>query len=173
MDSATDLICLSYCSRAAFGGAADCVSPEINRILVQSRRNNRTREIGGVLHYGEGFFFQYLEGPADAVDRLYAAICRDDRHYEVSRLTRRAIRARRFSGWSMKFVALERVVDQVIRRHGLEEFDPYRFTPALIDDLVVSFTCAPEAAPDDDLPGAPPAGTARGLLTRLFNGLFY
>jgi len=150
MDLPDDLICLSYCSTAAFdtrprhGG----VSPEVSRILVQSRRNNSRRGVGGVLHFGNGYFFQYLEGPTDIVDCLYAAICRDPRHYEVRRLTRRPIRQRRFERWSMKFVAIERIVDQVMQRHGLREFDPYGFTPALIDDLVVSFIQVEECAPD-------------------------
>lgn len=153
MDSSTDLICLSYCSTATFASALRGygVDPEVNRILVHSRRNNRARGIGGVLHFGNGYFFQYLEGPADAVDCLYARICRDHRHHDVRRLTRRSIKSRRFEQWSMKFVAIERIVDQVLQRHELEKFDPYQFTPALIDDLVMSCIHG-----EDDAPHAQP-----------------
>lgn len=49
----------------------------------------------------------------------------------------------------MKFVAIEHVVGEVLARHDMAEFDPYQFTPALIDDLVVSCIQA-----DDDAPGA-------------------
>lgn len=169
MDSANELISLSYCSTATFrAGRGDFgVDPEVSRILVHSRRNNRRRRLGGVLHFGNGCFFQYLEGPADEVDRLYATICRDERHRDVRRLTRRPIRARRFEDWTMKFVAIERVVQQVLERHGMRQFDPYRFTPAIIDDLVVSFT----QAPDQELPSSAEAAGARprrGLLARLF-----
>lgn len=150
MDSSTDLICLSYCSTASFPGAPRGygVDPEVTRILVHSRRNNKRRNVGGVLHFGEGYFFQYLEGPADEVDGLYAKICRDPRHHDVRRLTRRPIRSRRFENWSMKFVAIERVVDEVLKRHGMQGFDPYRFTAALIDDLVVSCIHGDDDAPD-------------------------
>lgn len=150
MDSARDLLGLSYGSRATFksGRSRVGVDPEVSRILIRSRRNNRRLEIGGVLHFGNGCFFQYIEGPADEVDALYARICRDPRHTEVRRLTRRPIPRRRFSDWSMKFVAIERVVEGVMQRHGLERFDPYQFTPAIVDDLVMSCLAQPEDAPD-------------------------
>jgi len=150
MDASSDLICMTYCSTASFPRAQHSygVDPEVSRILVHSRRNNRRCQIGGVLHFGEGYFFQYLEGPADTVDGLYARICRDQRHREVRRLTRRPIRSRRFESWSMKFVAIERVVGEVLARHGMADFDPYQFTPALIDDLVVSCIQADDDAPD-------------------------
>src|SRR6056297_1735070 len=124
MDSSTDLICLSYCSTASFALAPRGfgVDPEVTRILIHSRRNNKRRSVGGVLHFGSGYFFQYLEGPADVVDGLYAKICRDSRHHKVRRLTRRPIRRRRFERWSMKFVAIERVVDEVLHRHDMQEF---------------------------------------------------
>ena len=157
MDSSTDLICLSYCSTASFDHAPRGfgVDPQVNSILVHSRRNNKLREIGGVLHFRDGYFFQYLEGPADAVDGLYARICRDGRHHDVQRLTRRPIRARRFEDWSMKFVAIEQVVSEVLARHGMKTFDPYQFTPALIDDLVISCIQA-----EDDAPGTQPDESA-------------
>lgn len=150
MDSSNDLICLSYCSTASFSTTTRGlgIDPEVNRILLHSRRNNKQRDVGGVLHFGNGYFFQYLEGPADTVDGLYARICRDDRHHDVRRLTRRTIRTRRFENWSMKFVAIERIVGKVLERHDMKKFDPYCFTPALIDDLVVSCIHGDDDAPD-------------------------
>jgi len=171
MESSADLICLTYCSTSSFPANSGSygVHPEVNRILVHSRRNNRKREIGGVLHFGDGRFFQYLEGPADDVDRLYATICRDERHQNVQRLTRRPIRTRRFADWSMKFVAIERLVDEVLRRHGMDEFDPYQFTPAIIDDLVVTCTRSPDDAPEAVEAAEPtPPPRRRGLFARLF-----
>ena len=49
MDSSTDLICLSYCSTASFASAPRGfgVDPEVTRILVHSRRNNKRRNVGG------------------------------------------------------------------------------------------------------------------------------
>lgn len=170
MDAASELIALSYCSTVNFeyrkGDSG--VDLEVARILMISRRNNHRQQIGGVLHFGNGFFFQYLEGPAAAIDRSYAKICQDSRHVNVQMLAREALQARRFDGWAMKFVAIERVVQQVLSRHGMTSFDPYRFTPAIIDDLVVSFT----QAQDQQLPAestTQPEGPKRGLLARLFS----
>lgn len=170
MDSPTDLICLSYCSTASFDHAPRGygVGPEVSRILVHSRRNNRRHHVGGVLHFGQGYFFQYLEGPADTVDGLYARICRDQRHHDVQRLTRRPIRSRRFENWSMKFVAVERVVDDVLKRHDLACFDPYRFTPALIDDLVTTCIHGDDDAPDARVDAEPRARRGSGFWSRLF-----
>lgn len=154
MQSGSDLIGLSYCSTAAFKGAAQGygVHEEVQRILVESRRNNTSSDVSGVLHFADGRFFQYLEGPADRVDALYAKICRDDRHTNVRRLTRRPLPRRRFGGLPMKYVSVERPIERVLQRHGLECFDPDRFTPALIEDLVMNSIpereCAPQADPE-------------------------
>jgi len=157
MQTGEELISLSYCSRASFAVAPRSygVHPEVNRILVHSRRYNRSAGIGGVLHFGDGCFFQYLEGSADHIDGLFARICRDSRHHDVERLTRRPIGSRRFDAWSMKFVAIERVIEELLRRHDLDRFDPYQFTPAIIDDVVMtciqSAEAAPGATPEDGL----------------------
>ncbi|MGB0513739.1 MAG: BLUF domain-containing protein [Wenzhouxiangellaceae bacterium] len=150
MDSPGDLICLSYGSRASFEqhDGPDGIHPEINRILTTARRLNSQLAVTGVLYYGGGCFFQYLEGPADNVDRLYASICRDQRHHDVERLTRRSIGKRRYPEWSMKFVGLERLVSEILRRHGIKTFDPFQFTPAIVDDLVLTCTKAPDHTPE-------------------------
>jgi len=165
MDSSADLICLSYCSRASFAedSRASGIQNEVKHILLTARRVNRKLNITGVLYFGEGLFFQYLEGPADNIDRLYAAICRDNRHHDVQRLTRRPVGIRRYSGWSMKYVGLERLVCTILQRHGIEKFDPYQFTPAIVDDLVVTCTTAPEHAPEAELDFLP---KRRGFLSR-------
>ncbi|NKI34944.1 BLUF domain-containing protein [Wenzhouxiangella sp. XN79A] len=171
MHNGSDLIGLSYCSTAAFKCAERSlgVHAEVQRILVDSRRNNCRHGISGVLHFADGRFFQYLEGPADRVDALYARICRDARHSDVRRLTRRPLPRRRFDGLAMKFVSLERPIERVLERHGLQRFDPDRFTPALIEDLVMSSIpereCAPEARPETP-PGRPGGSFWQRLLRR-------
>jgi hypothetical protein len=172
MDSPDELICLSYCSTAAFEAAPQSfgVDPEVIRILIESRRFNRQHQIGGVLQFGNGYFFQYLEGPTDVVDRLYARICRDGRHRDVRRLTRRPVGSRRFEYWSMKFVAIDRVVGEVLRRHDLPRFDPYEFTPAIIDDMVVSCIHPPDEAPEADPDPQAHARSRKSLWRRLVGG---
>lgn len=167
MDSGHELIGLSYCSVAAFSVPPKRlgIPAEVVSILTESRRNNGVREVSGLLHFADGRFFQYLEGPADHVDALYARICRDDRHREVRRLTRRPLPRRRFIGLPMKYVALERPIEQVLAHHGLDRFQPDRFTPALIEDLVAHAIPERESAPEADPDG--PASRSGSLLSKL------
>ena len=126
-----------------------------------------------MLYYGDGCFLQYLEGPRDLVEPLAEEIERDPRHRDYKVLRKQAVAARRFFDWSMKLVALEGVVETLLRRHELAEFDPYLFDDAIIDELLRLFTEAEPAQPGD---GDSPAATAaepvapgwRERLRRLF-----
>ncbi|GAB4186718.1 MAG: hypothetical protein Tsb002_11430 [Wenzhouxiangellaceae bacterium] len=160
------LIGLAYCSTASFASGKDRqgVDPELSRILILSRRNNRQREIGGVLHFGNGYFFQYLEGNMDQVDALYGRICRDNRHTEVVQLVRRPLSSRLFADWSMKFVAIEEVIERVLRKHGKHDFNPYHFTPEVIDDLLTA------CVHGDDVGDALIAGSAQPSAKKATSG---
>lgn len=148
-----ELIRLSYCStssRRSHGGTAS--DNEIPRILRASRTNNPPLKLGGVLHYGNGYFFQVLEGPAAAVDALYETIRQDPRHTEVQTLERVPVSKRRFPDWSMKYVPFEEDINRVLARHKLEAFDPYQFGPAVIEELITVLVGAqgPDRATDPD-----------------------
>ena len=58
----SSLIRLIYVSRANFEPAKESggIEPTVARILMQSRRNNPKEQIGGVLYFGDGYFFQCL-----------------------------------------------------------------------------------------------------------------
>ena len=149
-----DLVRLSYCStsqrRDRGGGTAS--DTEIPRILRACRNNNPKLQIGGVLHYGNGYFFQVLEGPEAAVDHLYRTIGDDPRHTDVRTLERTRVPQRRFPDWSMKYVPFEDDVTRVLKRHGLDEFNPYRFGPEVIEAMVALLVgaAALEQQPDQD-----------------------
>lgn len=149
-----DLIRLSYCSTSQWRGqgggtAADTEAPRILRVC---RTNNPKLRIGGVLHYGNGYFFQVLEGPAAAVDHLYQTIGQDIRHADVTTLERKPVSSRRFPDWSMKYVPFEDEVNRVLARHKLKEFTPYRFGSEVIEAMVTTLVGAPapEQQPDQD-----------------------
>lgn len=76
-------------------------------LLDVSRRNNRQRDITGILLYRGGNFLQVLEGPEREVDALYQTITKDERHSGVLLIARRAIETRDFPDWEMSFVNLE------------------------------------------------------------------
>lgn len=88
---------LIYLSQATvpFGEA------ELARLLVQSRQYNAAHELTGILLYGNGQFLQVLEGEAETVHSLYARICQDSRHRDVTTYSDKPIRARAFPDWHM------------------------------------------------------------------------
>lgn len=129
---------LVYISRAAFASSRQGlgVEPEVGRILVQSRLNNPRRGLVGALYYGDGCFFQCLEGPSASIDVLYAQLLADPRHRDLKVLYRRSIGKPSFSEWAMKYVPGAREVRALLKKHGMRRFDPYRFGPEAIGDMV-------------------------------------
>ena len=129
---------LVYASRANFAAGADnaTVNADVARILMQSRRNNPANGLVGALYFADGCFFQCLEGPAEAVNALYARLHDDPRHRELKVLSRAVVERPSFAGWSMKFVPNASAVRGVMREHGLTTFDPYQFPPAALADMV-------------------------------------
>jgi hypothetical protein len=92
---------LVYCSRAAPGVDDAAVA----RILAASRRNNPRQGITGLLVFGSGIFFQWLEGPRDSVTRLMGHLLRDSRHDTIVRLSEsEEPRERVFPDWDMELV---------------------------------------------------------------------
>ena len=137
----SNLIRLVYVSRSSFEAAKDFsgIEPTVARILMQSRKNNPKQKIGGVLYYGNGFFFQCLEGYSDTVNALTSKIMKDDRHVDVQILKVNQIEDRLFKNWSMKYIPLEKDVVNVLKRHQVKEFNPYEFNDELIDEFVSLF----------------------------------
>ena len=149
-----DLVRLTYASTSSTreSGGGTAIDPEISRILRACKVNNPRLRVGGVLHYGHGFFLQVLEGPRAGVEALFRRIARDPRHRDVQTLECRSVDARRFPDWSMKYVPLESDVGRVLRRNRLPAFDPYSFDAATIEDLigVLVGSNAPNQDPDQD-----------------------
>ena len=80
---------------------------EVQRLREVSVRNNQREQITGILIEVKGIFFQVMEGPGEAVDRLYDRISRDDRHTEMLLLSSvDSLDTRMFPDWAMKTVQL-------------------------------------------------------------------
>lgn len=125
----SDLVQIVYISRSTFKPlpAARGIEPTVARILVQSRINNPRRGLVGALYFGDGCFFQCLEGRSEDVDRLYAALLEDPRHTDLKVLSRRSIEKTQFDSWSMKYVPLDAQMKELLAQRALTSFDPYRF----------------------------------------------
>lgn len=126
----SELISVLYISRATFKPAPSDqgIEPHVGRILQRSRSNNAERGIGGVLFYGDGYFFQCLEGEAAAVRELMAVIRQDERHTDVKVVADRVIEQRDFGDWSMKYTSVNQAVKRFLDAQGFSAFNPFQFS---------------------------------------------
>jgi hypothetical protein len=97
----TLLFNLVYCSRACAG----VEKAQVDDIITTSRRRNAVLGITGLLVFGGGVFFQWLEGPRAEVLDLMKLIEADPRHETVVVLnTSEEVRERVFPSWDMELV---------------------------------------------------------------------
>lgn len=144
---------ITYVSRSTFKPFKQKtgIEPNVARILSESRRNNIRRNLVGVLYYGDGCFFQCLEGSADNIDELLESLHRDTRHGELEILSRSSIQQLSFDDWNMKYVSIDAQVQQLLTKNGLKRFDPYQFSPEMIRQLVDMFYQMPEPVSPSDV----------------------
>jgi hypothetical protein len=74
----------------------------LSQILLTARRNNANAHVTGCLICRGDLYLQLLEGPDEAVARLYDSILEDDRHLDVTRRLHRPTETRLFDGWAMR-----------------------------------------------------------------------
>ena len=95
---------LAYCSRASAG----VDEATVGQIAQAAQRWNPAHGITGLLVFGGGLFFQWLEGPREALLRLLAALQRDARHADLVLLGEaEEARERMFPDWAMERVAAD------------------------------------------------------------------
>jgi hypothetical protein len=133
------LVRLLYASRAAAPITGDALAA----ILRQCKANNPQHGITGVLCCTQQLFVQVLEGGRPAVNRLYNRIAADPRHRDVELLSYEQIGERRFAGWSMGQVNLNRLNPGMLLKYSATtELDPFAMTGqaslALLDELVAT-----------------------------------
>ncbi len=76
---------------------------DLHAMLVRARDFNREVGVSGVLFHHDGRFFQYFEGPEDAVARVRDRILRSPLHHSIRILMDGPIEERAFSDWYMGF----------------------------------------------------------------------
>lgn len=133
------LVRLMYASRAV--PALD--QEELVTILRQSKANNPTTGVTGVLCFSGGIFLQVLEGGRSAVNRLYNRIVADPRHTEVELLLYEEIGERRFASWSMGQVNMARLNPSLLLKYSATAaLDPFavsgKVSLALFEELVAT-----------------------------------
>jgi hypothetical protein len=106
---------LVYCSRATAGVDDSAVE----RIVASARRRNPLLGLTGMLVFGSGVFFQWLEGPREGIMRLMALLRADPRHENIVVLTETdAAGERVFPDWDMELVTGEHIRDVLLDAIG-------------------------------------------------------
>jgi hypothetical protein len=108
----TPMITLMYCSHGRIGDH-DRADSAIHDILVSARANNAREQVTGALLYSINCFAQILEGPEEAVERIFARLEHDSRHHDIVVLMKKPITERRFPDWSMAFTSAGDVVQDL------------------------------------------------------------
>ena len=100
-----------YCSRAT-PGIDDAA---VDQIIASSRRYNPAQGITGMLVFGSGIFFQWLEGPRHSVMELMATLQTDARHVSMVTLSAtEEVRERLFPDWDMELVTALDIRDVLV-----------------------------------------------------------
>ncbi len=131
------LVRLLYASRAH----ADNMAGAIESIVAQSRAHNPERGITGILCYGGDIFMQVIEGGRSEVNELYGHIVRDTRHRDVVLLKYDEMTERRFAGWTMGHVNLDKINPSLLLKYSARPvLDPYsvsgEVSMALLEELI-------------------------------------
>ncbi len=132
------LVRLLYCSRAV-----DTRPEAIEAILEKARQHNPVSGITGILCYGGGIFLQAIEGGRMQVSELFGTIQKDVRHKDVALLHFEEIFERRFGGWTMGQVNLNKLNHSILLKYSEKpELDPYsvsgKVSLALLEDLMAT-----------------------------------
>ncbi|MBQ0958927.1 BLUF domain-containing protein [Ideonella sp. 4Y11] len=74
---------------------------EIGQLLLKARMFNASVGVSGVLLHDSRQFLQYLEGPPDAVERVWQRVSASPRHQQLTVLMREPTETRLFADWQM------------------------------------------------------------------------
>lgn len=93
---------LTYVSRMTLKAG---VTPRtLSDIMTVAQRENSAHQITGFLCFGNGYFFQYIEGEKSAIEQLFGNIERDGRNRDVTLKSKGVIEQRLFQDWQMLMV---------------------------------------------------------------------
>lgn len=142
----SDLLRIVYASKVNFPVSSENggKEPTVCEILEQCRRNNESKNITGVLCYGDGCFFQCLEGERADVEHLYDRLLTDKRHRNITLLCKRTVPQRMFSLWSMKFMNVDAKIRRMLQVDKLEAFQPHSFSDLMVERLLIELRDAAE-----------------------------
>lgn len=114
--------------------ALDPRSGECRAILQAARTRNAHYGLTGYLHHEDGRFYQWLEGPAQALAEVGALIEADSRHDGLHYLWRGTHAERQFAAWRMGFGSSEPgALFDWIAENGVQVGDSGQFARGLLN----------------------------------------
>ena len=135
MGKGSSLARLCYASKTVKD--EDEISQDLMDILAEAVDFNGRHQVYGVLYYGNGKFFQCLEGSAEIVNTLfYEKITKDPRHSDVVLLDLADIDYVKFSRWNMKYASYDKAMLRFFSDRGIAEFDPYALQEQRLEEFV-------------------------------------
>lgn len=109
----------------------------LQEMVYAANAKNIDADVTGILLFNGTHFFQLLEGPEECVEKIYHAICKDSRHYNIVELLCDYAPARRFGRVGMELFDLrehdKHDVLQVVLEKGTSRYQ------LAYDDRALSF----------------------------------
>ncbi|GIW74038.1 MAG: hypothetical protein KatS3mg103_0560 [Phycisphaerales bacterium] len=95
----------------------------VDGIVMPAIVRNRSLGVTGCLWFSDRYFFQVLEGPPEAIDRLMASIRADTRHRDIAVMLDQPIEDRRFVRFGLRAVDSQAAgsMPSLIEALGLEQ----------------------------------------------------
>ena len=135
---------LAYASEAVASFNGD----KIDELCKAAADRNRQVGITGYLSFLNNTFFQYLEGPENAVDEIYSDIARDERHKITRTVELGMLVKRRFARWNMlniketnsPEIKIQDLIDDVMKSstgNKAIEFDSSRLLGEMLDQISI------------------------------------
>jgi len=90
---------------------------EVDNILLDSQRNNKEKDITGVLLYSDGNFFQILEGEEQKVKDLFSVIKEDSRHKGILTIFQKKIMKFTYDGYVSDFVTAKTKLREDVQQY--------------------------------------------------------
>lgn len=161
-----DLYSMVYISRITSAGMM--AAGTLNDIAATAIANNQQNNITGVLCYGNGYFFQYLEGSEDALTRLKNELILDTRHKDMQILQFNRLAERAFTGWSLQSLVLE---NWLLDKSKMKKLLPFRPDKWQGNDWEVFLNILKEYLDQHEQEQTPPVqyNTLGFTVTRLFS----
>jgi len=137
---------------------SDHVLPALlENMISQASCKNEEASVTGILLFDGTHFFQLLEGPEEAVVRIFTTICQDRRHHNIVELMHDYAPARRFGRVGMEIFDLRTQSQDTVLQAVLDKgTSKYRLS---YDDRALQFLCTfVQAREKDNYLELPPSG---------------